>query len=82
MFYPYDGSVMKVDHCQAGGLEFAKSIVLKDNLAFGLRKAKDIHYDSPAAKVDDHGLVSYKKVGDTDFWLRFENDTKVLVESV
>jgi hypothetical protein len=82
MFYPYDGSVMKVDSCSAGGLEFNKSIVLKDNIAFGLRKACDRHYDAPASPVEEFGLVSYKKVGDTDFWLRFENDTKVLVESV
>jgi len=82
MFYPYDGSVMKVDQCSAGGLEFTKSIVLKDNIAFGLRKACDRHYDLPASPVEENGLVSYKKVGDTDFWIRFENDTKVLVESV
>jgi hypothetical protein len=82
MFYPYDGSVMKVDSCSAGGLEFNKSIVLKDNIAFGLRKACDRHYDTPASPVEEFGLVSYKKVGDTDFWVRFENDTKVLVESV
>lgn len=82
MFYPYDGSIIKVDSCSAGGLDFKKSIILKDNLAFGLRRAIDKSYDVPASPVEEFGLVSYKKVGDTDFWLRFENDTKVLVESV
>jgi hypothetical protein len=30
----------------------------------------------------EYGLVGYKPVGDTEFWLHFENDTKLLVESV
>ena len=45
MFYPSDGSVMKVDHCSVGGLEFKKSIIIKDNLAFGLRRAADRPYE-------------------------------------
>ena len=76
------GPVIKVDSCSAGGIDFKKSIILKDNLAFGLRRATDRPYDSPALPVEENGLVSYKKVGDTDFWLRFENDTKILIEAV
>ncbi len=82
MFYPYDGSVIKVDHCAVGGLEFKKSVIIKDNLAFGLRKAGDRTYDTGVPQAEEYGLVSYKKVGDTDFWLRFENDTKMLIEAV
>lgn len=82
MFYPYDGSVIKVDHCAVGGVEFKKSVIIKDNLAFGLRKAMDRPYDSATTTGEEYGLVSYKKVGDTDFWLRFENDTKMLIEAV
>jgi hypothetical protein len=82
MFFPSDGSIMKVDKCSAGGLEFRKSIILKDNFAFGLRKATDKPYEQAIKPVEEHGLVSYKKVGDVDFWLRFENDTKVLIEAV
>ena len=80
MLYPYDGSVMKVDTCSVGGKDFKKSIITKDKLAFGLRRATDQEYSKPEEQLN--GLISYKKVGRTDFWLRFENDTKVLVESV
>ncbi len=82
MFYPYDGSMMKVDHCSVGGVEFKKSLVVKDNLTFGLRNAHDSNYETATQAAEETGLVSYKKVGQTDFWLRFENDTKVLVEAV
>ena len=82
LFYPYDGSVMKVDNCSVGGAEFKKSVVVKDNLSFGLRKAVNKDYEGSQNHVEENGLVSYKKVGDTDFWLRFENDTRVLIESV
>lgn len=78
MFFPYDGSLIKVDACSVAGLDFRKSLVIKDNLAFGLRRATETQQEGP----EEHGLVSYKKVGTTDLWLRFENDTKVLVESV
>ena len=82
MVYPFDGSVIKVDHCAVGGSEFKKSLIIKDNLAFGLRKAVDRGYESGAPQGEEYGLVYYKKVGDTDFWMRFENDTKVLVEAL
>jgi hypothetical protein len=49
MFYPSDGSVIKVDHCAVGGVEFKKSVVIKDNLAFGLRKAGDRPYETGTA---------------------------------
>jgi hypothetical protein len=82
MFYPYDGSVMKVDNCSVGGADFKKSIIVKDNLAFGLRRETDRAYEGNEKEEELNGLVGYKKVGGTDFWLRFENDTKVLIESV
>lgn len=82
MFYPYDGSVMKVDSCSVAGQDFKKAIIVKDNLAFGLRRATDTPYEGNEEEQEINGLVSYTKVGATDFWLRFDNDTKVLVESV
>lgn len=80
MLYPKDGSVIKVDTCSVGGNSFKKSIITKDKLAFGLRRATDLAY-TPEQEILN-GLISYKKIGTTDFWLRFENDTKVLVEAV
>ena len=37
MFYPLDGSIMKVDTFTVGGQTHQKSVVYKDNLAFGFR---------------------------------------------
>lgn len=57
-------------------------MIIKDNVAFGLRKATDKPYEGSTSHAEEHGLVSYKKSGKTDLWVRFENDTKVLIESV
>lgn len=35
--YPDDNSIIRVDHFSVGGKQFSKSIVMKDNLRFGLR---------------------------------------------
>ena len=37
LLYPDDNSTMRVDHFTVGGKTFSKSIVVKDNLKFGLR---------------------------------------------
>ena len=71
---------MKVDTRSVGGNSFRKAVITKDKLAFGLRRATDLEYAEGVEVLN--GLVSYKKIGATDFWLRFENDTKVLVETV
>ena len=40
MFYPGDGSIMKVNTFSSGGETHKKSVVYKDNLIFGLRKTQ------------------------------------------
>ena len=95
LLYPDDNSVMRVDHFTIGGKTFSKSIVVKDNLKFGLRPRDaandDIKQEVIARKVDEpiseendpeEGLVQYRAVGDTEFWLNFENGTKMGVEQV
>lgn len=37
LMYPDDHSVIRVDHFSVGGKQFSKSVVIKDNLRFGLR---------------------------------------------
>ena len=37
LFYPRDGSIMKVDTYTSNGQTTKKSVVFKDNLTFGLR---------------------------------------------
>ena len=93
LMYPDDNSVMRVDHYNVGGIEFSKSLVIKDNLKFGLRQ-RDQTNDEVKQKTivrvtgeayeeeDDpeEGLVQYRTIGDTEFWLHFENGTKLGVE--
>lgn len=85
--FPDDNSVMRVDHFSVGGEMFSKSLVLKDNLKFGLRYRENLEKDEEAKGSDneddtDNGLVAYKPTGDTEFWLHFENGTKLVVEQV
>jgi hypothetical protein len=70
---------MRVDNFQIAGQAVKKVVTIKDNLTFGLRKAQ-IAVESTLEEEKEFGLVSYKAIGDTEFWLQFENDTKLLVE--
>jgi len=92
--YPDDNSIMRVDHFSVGGFQFSKSLILKDNFKFGLRQREQT-VDKQAGNQEpedynscdeedgpDNGLVSYNQVGDTEFWLQFENGTKFGVEQV
>lgn len=69
---------MRVDHYSVGGQNFSKSVVLKDNLRFGLRK-RTVQAEE---KSEMYGLVSYRIIGDSEFWLQFENGTRLGVEQV
>jgi len=86
--FPDDNSIMRVDHFTVGGNFFSKSIVQKDNFKFGLRQKEP--NDEQEQEADDssneddteNGLVAYKATGDSEFWLHFENGTKLSVEQV
>ena len=39
MMYPEDNSIMKVDQYEIGGQKYKKSVIIKDNLTFGLRES-------------------------------------------
>lgn len=95
LLYPDDNSTMRVDHFTIGGKTFSKSIVVKDNLKFGLRARNQANDEikqevvarkagEKVAEKDDpsEGLVQYRSVGDTEFWLNFENGTRMGVEQV
>jgi hypothetical protein len=79
LFYPEHNAVMRVDNFAVGGENFKKAVVYKDNLSFGLREAK--HEVIPDSEKE-YGLASYKRCGDTEFWLSCENEVKILVESI
>jgi hypothetical protein len=81
MFYPGDGSTMKVDTYTVGGNTYKKSVVYQDNLVFGLRKA-NLDGQEPSEEEKEYGLYSTKRVGEHEFYMSFENDIKLLVEQV
>ena len=94
--YPDDNSVMRVDHFTVGGKKFSKSLIIKDNLRFGLRQRdqtkdevkQEIQVMTAGEKAPTdlndpkEGLVSYAQGGDSEFWLHFENGTKLGVEQI
>lgn len=76
LLYPDDNSIMRVDNFTLGGKTYTKSIVCKDNFRFGLRAKANANQ----MREEFYGLVSYKFVGDTEFWLQFENGTRLGIE--
>jgi len=77
LFYPDDNSIMRVDSWAVGGVQSAKSVIYKDNLTFGLRNVAASELEPLESEF---GLVSLKAVSDTEFWLNFENDTRLTVQ--
>lgn len=78
LMYPDDNSVIRVDHFAVGGCQFSKSIVIKDNLRFGLRTRASTKQEAHS----EFGLVRQIPVGDTEFYMHFENGTKMGVEQI
>lgn len=78
MVYPDDGSILRIDNFEIAGKTHTKSLVYKDNLVFGIRERLP-EPPTPEEKKE-YGLVTRKIQGDCEFWLNFENDTKLLVE--
>ena len=72
---------MKVDTYTVGGNTYKKSVVYKDNLVFGLRKASPEALELPEEEKE-YGLFGTKKCGEHEFWMSFDNDIKLLVETV
>mmetsp|Transcript_30515 Transcript_30515/g.29918 ORF Transcript_30515/g.29918 Transcript_30515/m.29918 type:complete len:113 (-) Transcript_30515:2646-2984(-) len=89
LMYPSDNSVIKVDQFEVGGQTFTKSVIYKDNFTFGLREATVEADPSMEEQKEfrneegrEFGLFSYKKIGDTELWMTFENNTKMLAEVI
>ena len=85
--YPCDNSLIRVDKLLIGGRRLGTSLILKDNLSFGIRERGDTFREKSSVEEDDvlrnRELWAGKEM-DTrrrcDFWLEFENGVKMLVE--
>jgi hypothetical protein len=85
--YPSDNSLIRVEKLLIGGRRLGSSLVLKDNLAFGIRERADNFKAKTSMEEDEilrnRELWSGKDLENRrrcDFWLEFENGVKMLVE--
>ena len=85
--YPCDNSLIRVEKLLIGGRRLGSSLILKDNLAFGIRERADNFKSKTSMEEDEilrnRELWSGKDMESRrrcDFWLEFENGVKMLVE--
>jgi len=79
-FFPDDNSIMTSEEYEIGGDKKTRAYVYKDKLEFGLREN---YKEGFQPSQEQHGLVSYKSVGDHQFWLNFsDHETKLMVETL
>ena len=77
-FFPDDNSIINSEVFEIGGKKVTRSIVQKDKYTFGFSKGT-----SHLKVQEQFGLVSYKPVGDDQFWLNFsDGETRMLIENV
>ena len=80
--FPCDNSIIRVDKHLLGGRRFGTSLIIKDNLAFGIRETTQAF--STKASMLEEEVLSREAWATTKracvFWLDFENGTKVTVE--
>jgi hypothetical protein len=85
--YPCDNSLIRVEKLLIGGRRLGSSLILKDNLSFGIRERSDNFHKKSSIDEDEilrnRELWSSKDMDSRrrcDFWLEFENGVKMLVE--
>ena len=76
--FPCDNSVIRVDKHNVGGRRFGASVILKDNLVFGVRESEAVVKEK--VPLEDELLnQESKKVSNRncEFWLEFENKARL-----
>ena len=76
--FPCDNSIIRVDKFYAAGRRFGASLILKDNLVFGIKEDPK----TSAAKVageDELPNLEAKKTSkrNCEFWMEFENKARL-----
>lgn len=70
---------MTSEEYQIGGITRTKSIVYKEKMTFGLSEMKP---DGLLPVPEQHGLVSYKNIGEHQLWVNFsDKESKMLIET-
>jgi hypothetical protein len=79
--FPCDNSVIRVDKNQVASRRFGSSVVVKDNLHFGIRE-RDCVINDKVDFEDELVNMDTRKDGDRrcEFWLEFENGMRMHAE--
>lgn len=83
--YPCDNSLIRAEKHLIGGRRIGASLVIKDNLTFGIRERPSTFKAKQTLEEDElmrNREAWFSKSTDRrcDFWLEFENGIKLLVE--
>jgi hypothetical protein len=76
--FPCDNSVIRVDKNHVGSRRFGASVVVKDNMVFGVKEDQTT-VDEKVTGDDELSNQEVRKASNTDceFWLEFENKVRL-----
>ena len=82
--FPCDNSIIRIDKNLVGSRRIGTSLVVKDNLLFGLRERHEVFKGKQTLDEDELANRDAVAAGDRrcDMWMEFENGLKMLVEMV
>ncbi len=85
--YPCDNSLIRSEKHLIGGRRIGASLIVKDNLVFGVRERPEAFKSKNSIEEDELLRNREAWFADShdrrcDFWLEFENGVKMLVEMV
>ena len=78
--FPCDNSVIRVDKRQVAGRRFGASVIIKDNMVFGIKEDETMVKDKVAGEDEIPNLETKKANNrNSEFWLEFENKARLHV---
>ena len=76
--FPCDNSVIRVDKSNVAGRRFGGSVILKDNLAFGIQENEDVVVEKVPGQDELFNQETKKNSNrNCQFWLEFENKARL-----
>jgi len=81
--FPCDNSIIRVDKHNVGGRRFGASVILKDNMVFGIREDESV-VEEKVAGDDELFNLETKKASNRNcqFWLEFENKARLSIAMI
>lgn len=78
--FPCDDSVIRVDKYRVGSRRFGSSLVVKDNLVFGLKEGYDEVHDKVYGQEELINMEAKRSEHrNAEMWIEFENKTRMHV---